>query len=107
MRQNSPSEGYRPVGVGLVQQVPAQIPCVYALSLAARITRRDGVHVQGTKGAGVEELLAILDAVRMKHADMDIVEFNDDGTFKTNINQVRWRRRRRLLFALESFLDGC
>ena len=40
------------------------------------------------QGAGVEELLAVLDAVRVQHEAMDPEMFNDDGTYKTGINQV-------------------
>jgi hypothetical protein len=54
----------------------------------------DQARVQGTAGAVkeavFEELLADFDAVRVKHAGMDLVEFNDDATYKMNINQVRW-----------------
>ncbi len=41
------------------------------------------------QGAGVAELLDAFDAVREKHEGMDPTEFNDDGTYKAGINQVR------------------
>ncbi len=41
------------------------------------------------QGAGVAELLDAFDAVRGKHEGMDPKEFNDDGTYKAGINQVR------------------
>lgn len=40
------------------------------------------------QGAGVEGLLSALDAVRAEHEGMAAEEFNDDGTYKTGINQV-------------------
>jgi hypothetical protein len=43
----------------------------------------------GWQGAGVAELLDAFDAVREKHEGMDPKEFNDDGTYKAGINQVR------------------
>jgi hypothetical protein len=41
------------------------------------------------QGAGPGELLADFDAVRATHEAMDPEAFNDDGTYKGGINQVR------------------
>ncbi len=41
------------------------------------------------QGAGVEELLAVFDVARVEHAGMPAEAFNDDGTYKTCINQVK------------------
>ena len=37
----------------------------------------------------MEELLAAFDALRAKHEGMAAIEFNNDGTYKGGINQVR------------------
>ncbi len=46
----------------------------------------------GQQGAGVADLLKAFDAVGKKHEKMDPTEFNDDGTYKAGINQVRVAR---------------
>ena len=50
--------------------------------------RRDSLRHALRQGAGVEELLKVFDAVRATHEAMDPEAFNDDGTYKTHINQV-------------------
>ncbi len=49
---------------------------------------RDSLRHALRQGAGVEELLKVFDAVRATHEAMDPEAFNDDGTYKTHINQV-------------------
>ena len=55
--------------------------------------------------------MAVLDAVRVEHEAMDPEMFNDDGTYKTGINQVPRRgmlrqRGRRPPRALEGWRAG-
>ncbi len=42
----------------------------------------------GWQGAGAGELLAAFDAVRVDYEGMEAERFNDDGTYKEDINLV-------------------
>ena len=52
------------------------------------IRNRDSLRHALRQGAGVEELLKVFDEVRATHSAMRADAFNDDGTYKTHINQV-------------------
>jgi hypothetical protein len=66
--------------------------------VAVGCSTKDGAR----QGAGVAELLAVFDAMRMEHADMAAEAFNDDGAYKTCINQVIGRTPLPPFFSLAS-----